>query len=352
MPLICKDQEGKSYLAWRFSPDEWESLRQENRQRRHLRMPCCQAQVVLRKSKLNTPHFAHARIGACTTAPMTKEHLCAQYEIAVAADEAGWIVQTEYRGDGWQADVYAEKGRARVVFEVQWSSQTLEETLARHQRYLDSVLRCMWFMRRPVSVTSRDMPVLELAFQSDKPMVRLEGSFSWMPLRNFINKVLDKRFRFAPLLGMTVPLELYAYASKPCKKCGTPIKRLENMVLCNSKAITGYPDQEIQLHDLEVKRWLLDLFTDALPERKTQQLGIGVVRWREPLRKFINDGLYPIPRSLKQCCAKCGWYLGGTDEDEDFFNFENGSELIAMIDITYPEQMNEVNNLQKWWILE
>ncbi len=68
MPLRCvTGQPPVSILAFDLSCPEWEALSARNRQDRHLRMPCCGAQVVLRTSPLGTHFFAHkAREGTCS----------------------------------------------------------------------------------------------------------------------------------------------------------------------------------------------------------------------------------------------------------------------------------------------
>lgn len=54
------------------------------------------------------------------------EHIYLKSIIAKAAINAGWSVITEFRGQSkegerWIADVYCEKGKARVALEVQLS---------------------------------------------------------------------------------------------------------------------------------------------------------------------------------------------------------------------------------------
>ncbi|ATU44956.1 hypothetical protein CS557_05460 [Acinetobacter junii] len=52
--------------------------------------------------------------------------------------ENGWKVFPEYRGqtpDGeiWIADIYAEKEQSKIVIEIQWSYQSIEETECRQK---------------------------------------------------------------------------------------------------------------------------------------------------------------------------------------------------------------------------
>lgn len=100
-----------------------------------------------------TRFFAHSRRRECTSTTETHEHLPAKSLIARVAQDAGWAVTTELRGvtptgEAWVADVHAHVGIALVAFEVQWSAQTLEETVARQARYAASGVRALWLLRQ------------------------------------------------------------------------------------------------------------------------------------------------------------------------------------------------------------
>jgi len=49
------------------------------------------------------------------------EHLPAKSHVALGCQDAGYLVDTEVAGDGWRADVLAEKNENRGAFEIQWS---------------------------------------------------------------------------------------------------------------------------------------------------------------------------------------------------------------------------------------
>src|SRR5262245_32209148 len=132
MPLRCVDPIADCDIhAFDLSPDDWRLLESENRVSRHLKMPCCRAQVVLRKSSRGLQYFAHKAVGECSTAPETEAHRRLKQLAVEVARAYGWVADTEAIGmsdDGecWRADVLARKGTAKVAIEIQWSIQTGE----------------------------------------------------------------------------------------------------------------------------------------------------------------------------------------------------------------------------------
>jgi hypothetical protein len=154
MPLRCLDPAGRSIQAFDLANEQWRAMEAENRRARHLKMPCCSAPVVLKRSRLGTRFFAHKAVGTCTTAAETEAHLILK---AMAVDEArahGWSVMTEVpgaapSGEAWRADVLAWRGDRKIAIEIQWSSETNDEILRRQQRYRDSGVRCLWLLRQP-----------------------------------------------------------------------------------------------------------------------------------------------------------------------------------------------------------
>lgn len=137
----------------------------------NLRMPCCQVPAVPKTSTLGNFFFAHTRRGECTTAPESAEHLYCKALIARAAHDAGWTVTTERAGvspDGedWVADVFCEKGTAKLALEVQMSPQTHAETVRRQLRYKASGVRGAWFYgakaHKGAAVVNRSTPAFTL----------------------------------------------------------------------------------------------------------------------------------------------------------------------------------------------
>ena len=163
MPLRCVDERGTTIEAGAFDEDDWKALRARARAERHLRMPCCPARAVLKTSRLGTRFFAHKAKGTCSWKPESEVHLHLKKLALNAAREAGWEAETESNGstpDGerWTADVLAWRDGEKVAIEIQWSSQTNEETLYRQERYRQSGITGIWLLKQPGFPISEDLP--------------------------------------------------------------------------------------------------------------------------------------------------------------------------------------------------
>ena len=168
MPLKCL-LDGKPIFAFALSESDWDALKEENRNLRHLRIACCEAKVTPKTSKLGTQFFAHGRTEGYASPAETAEHLLAKAMIAKAAKDAGWEVDTEVSGctpsgEQWVADVLATKGKARIAIEVQWSRQDQEETKRRQERYRQSGVRGLWLLRHPTLLLEKDTPTFRLRY--------------------------------------------------------------------------------------------------------------------------------------------------------------------------------------------
>ena len=166
-------------------------------------MPCCSAQVILKRSRLGTPFFAHKVLGGCTTVAETEEHLRLKAMTAAAARAHGWTAETEVAGstplgEEWKADVLARKGAHKVAVEIQWSGQTNEETMRRQKRYAEAGVRCLWLLRQRGFPVTRELPAacieggLEEGFFA---VIRSISGEQRLSMEEFLDAVFDKRFR-------------------------------------------------------------------------------------------------------------------------------------------------------------
>jgi predicted RNA-binding Zn-ribbon protein involved in translation (DUF1610 family) len=206
--------DGHEVIASALTNEQWEALREAvAEQKLSVVLPCCGTEGYLRRSAQGSAHFAHKR-GAgeghaprCAMAGETLQHITAKALILEACGAAGYRALPEVAGDGWRADVLAEKpdGRpsGRIAFEVQWSFLKLRECLYRQRRYERAGVRGCWFFRSPPPQlfegerlgARRDLPLFHLFVNADNTFsVGLNGTLH--PLGAFVAALLRGRIRY------------------------------------------------------------------------------------------------------------------------------------------------------------
>lgn len=229
MPLRAISDTGDVH-AFALDAVQWADLKGSYKQL-NLRMPCCYVPAVPKTSTLGNFFFAHARRGECITAPESAEHLYCKSLVARAALDAGWAVTTERPGvtpDGeeWVADVFCEKGKAKLALEVQMSPQTHDETARRQERYKASGVRGAWFYGSKAykgwSVSEEATPAFTLTpvIVGQVPAVHGFG----VSLTEFVTGMLQKRLVWiVPEYNSPDYVEFLVDSCWACKK---PVKQV------------------------------------------------------------------------------------------------------------------------------
>ena len=283
MPLRCLDLDGKSVYSLDFSHDEWQALVLENRKARHLRTPCCNSPLILKRSRRGTPFFAHMKRGTCATAPETEEHLVLKRIVVEAARRRGWTADTEVTGitpagEQWRADVLAQDDLRKVAVEIQWSGQTNDETWRRQERYKRCGIRGLWLFRRAGFPVTHSLPAVCVGGNVDDGFTALIADHSqisqWrqgMPLGAFIEAVFDGRFRFGlppPNIEATVTI---LAAETTCWHCRTKAR-----ILTGIKLACGPEDCRFTVRELGEHPELLRTVLSQIP----RNLNIGEIKPR------------------------------------------------------------------------
>jgi hypothetical protein len=239
MPLkaLLDDRE---LIAPFLAEDEWAAVAAALRDGARLTLPCCGVAGGIRRSRLGRRFFYHRttrRVPRCAWVGETPAHLLAKGTIALACRQAGYRVTTEARGPGgrWIADVLATSpGASRsLAFEVQWSAQSLDATLARQAAYAADGVRGCWFFRHPPAQAAPDpaLPLFGLALDADdrpvvaSPFILASGGGSgagaptW-PLDAFVAALLARRIRFRPCVTARArPAGRLVFFHHPCRRC-------------------------------------------------------------------------------------------------------------------------------------
>lgn len=229
MPIRAASDQGDIH-AFALSTEQWAELKGTYRGLT-LRMPCCGVAAIPKTSTRGTYFFAHARRGECATADESPEHLYCKSLIAKAALDTGWTVTSERPGvspdgESWIADVFCEKGTARLALEVQMSPQTDDETTRRQLRYKASGVRGAWFFgaraRRETTAFGQETPLFSLRPVVVGELPNVERFNANLP--EFVKAMLQKR------LVWTVPRyskpDLVEFIEDVCWACKAPVKQV------------------------------------------------------------------------------------------------------------------------------
>lgn len=366
MPLRCVDTENGNYLAWQFTPEGWAALKEANSKRRHLRMPCCGARVVLRRSQLGTLHFAHARRGECVTAPETAEHLLSKKTIAVAAEHAGWAVSTEFRGgasdeEQWVADVYAEKVAAKVAIEVQWSRQPDEATRFRQALYATSGVRGLWLFRQPGFPVEKAVPAFRIRFDAEQTVFHVmlpsplhpglgvspkdqDDPHYWqqtVELSRFVTGALTGRLHFAPALNRTLPLEVSA-THITCWRCHRETRIVTGLTFAAGKVLPGCADIHTSIYEFDAVADGAVVLSDLLPPQLLKQNGIGALKPRyskASRRPYLSNG-----------CVHCDALQGQFFDHEVAFDSTLTLSTDVLFDAAWAQHLQSAQrSINRWW---
>lgn len=321
MPLRCIDPNGLSIHSFDLSDEHWQTLVQENRKARHLRMHCCDAEVTLKKSRRGTRFFAHKAVGSCTTAPESEAHLYLKRAAVVAARKNGWIADTEVTGTTpsgtqWIADVFAQKGKHKVAVEIQWSGQMNDETLRRQERYKEADVRGLWLLRQPGFPITHDLPAVCIGGNLEEGFTALIPSFSTMnardrsqlsrwhqvlPMHEFLDAAFSHRFQFDVPHNADLVVSIWG-AEMSCYSCGA-----DTQVVTRIEVNFGPNKCYFSLAKLGEHAKLVPIVLGKIP----RNIDLGEIKYRFSKtagEKYLSNG-----------CAHCNALIG------DYFVFPENS---------------------------
>ena len=323
-----------------MTPSEWDQLRADNLKKRHLCMPCCNAGVVLKTSKLGTRFFAHKRIGGCTVTGETEHHLKLKTIAVEVARSFGWDAETEVSGktpDGeeWIADMLATKGESKVAIEIQWSPQTFDETLRRQRRYADSGVRCLWLMRQNLRDGfwgTEELPVAKVAESNADEDYMAHLSFSYnneqcFDVRQFLQAAFSGRLHYQVPEACVGTVSVWVGPIN-CWRC----KKETNIITHVHVDLLGTkPSVVLRISDLEGHPSILRKVVEQIPEH----LKVGEIKSRSSKmagESYLSNGCGHCDALIGRFFETNAWYLDSEvgrfsiRVDEDWQSLMQGRE--------------------------
>lgn len=83
-----------------------------------------------------------------------------------------------------------------VAVEIQWSPQTTEETLRRHERYRISGIRALWLLQKTVVPTTKELPAATVSLAPDQTYIAGLSSGQKMPVQSLLEAAFSGRLKF------------------------------------------------------------------------------------------------------------------------------------------------------------
>jgi hypothetical protein len=341
MPLRCLDPTTNvSIHAFDLSAEEWQALVLKNRGERHLKMPCCSSQVTLKRSRLGTQFFAHKAVNHCSTAPETEIHLRLKQIAVAVARASGWSAETEVvgttpAGEQWKADVLAQKGNWKVAVEVQWSSQTNEETLRRQQQYAESSIRGLWLLRQ------REIPITR-----DLPAARIEGSprdgfyalvpRGWgerrLPMQEFLHAAFNRHLRFRIPIGAMARVSVLS-GNMDCwhSSCDATTRIITHIIVT-----VGLDEYVFHVSELGEYSEAFNSIRKNLPDYLIRPVKFRYSKTQE--RSYMSNG-----------CARCDRLFGGFFEHDAYYNEEKTFMFPMIISEGWRQAIEEHHGDEPGW---
>ena len=330
--------EDKEIYSFRLNDEQWDRLRSKYKDL-NIKMPCCNTRAIPKKNKLGTQFFAHHPSSACGfSSGESTEHQFCKYLIAKTLSKLGWTVFLEHRGQTpqgeiWIADIYAEKDSAKIAIEIQWSPQSLEETKRRQQKYIDSNVRAVWFLRTTMKnkrdvldYQSYELPAFSISLEKESRNMIASGVFNdWdsadlvdVELTAFMTHLLNKGIQYS-LKAKSLRRCNVSLNKVSCWRC----KKITNVIMDFNYYIQ-HEAKMTKVHRLDLEEipqpHLAAINTSSF--RNKYQFGAIKKRFSKTRQEsYISNGCY-------HCDALQGAFFAATERDAE--NLQQ-SEFISVV---------------------
>lgn len=295
--------DGKELISIYLSDQEWVILKKEVQKKNlSVKLPCCGQNGFLRVSSKGLKHFVHGKEGTpCDWESETPQHLKSKVEIAKACRDNGWLAIPEYSENDWRADILATKGDARIAFEVQWSTQTEDDTNFRQERYRQSNVRGCWFFRTPpkqlrdydkAPKAIKELPIFKILEDESKNIV-LHSEGHPKDLYSFVGALLNGKIKYRPGHSANPEQEAkISFFKTECHKCHAPQHLYFTEV--PAKSCCG-KSMDLAPGDIDLNPQIISAVKEILKSEAGKHLRLGEIRNRYSRaagHEYLSFGCY------------------------------------------------------------
>lgn len=374
MAFSCLKNAERIY-SFQYELEDWISLKEDKES--EFKMPCCGVDAILKTSRLGTQFFAHkarAKYKSCASSKESPDHIHIKYLVSKELYKQGWSVEVEKRGqtddgENWIADVYAEKGKAKIAIEVQWSPQSFVETKRRHEIYEKSGVRCCWLLRSG-SKADRDSIVADYAYNTRKiPVFSIyknkqekdagysvfniasgfKASYSGntyideisLSVTDFVRCLVNKKLVFKEKYSDECYLNL-SIVTQSCWRCGTVMNSVRTVNIEELRFGETHKGLVDAIHTADIDYEENPQFVHFINENYAQQYNFTPLRYRY---SKTEEGYY-VANSCPSCNSLMGSFFLKTEFSKDDEVLTHNS-LISV-----GEHHNRNKEVGRWFLVE
>lgn len=165
-------KEEQEYLSFQIEAPLWSNLKKDKQFKSNLYMSCCKTKAIMKNSSLGLQYFAHHKKGECIHEGESMKHMILKKELYETLLNNNYKVEIEKQllFDNYtvRPDVYLQIDDINIAFEIQVTSQSIEQMLYRSKKYNDNGIYVIWLNL----FNNRTYTYMDIHFNYKNPLIK------------------------------------------------------------------------------------------------------------------------------------------------------------------------------------
>lgn len=166
-------KEEQEYLSFQIEAPLWSNLKKDKQFKSNLYMSCCKTKAIMKNSSLGLQYFAHHKKGECIHARESMKHMILKKELYEILLNNNYKVEIEKQllFDDYtvRPDVYLQMNDFNIAFEIQVTSQSIEQMLYRSKKYNNNGIYVIWLNL----FNNRTYTYMDFHFNYKNPLIKM-----------------------------------------------------------------------------------------------------------------------------------------------------------------------------------